>query len=51
MIADDRGSQIADRRSQKVLQESSVRIKNIMGYFSIAELGFPYDRRIANDRR
>ena len=31
--------------------ELSVRIKNIMGYISIAELWFPYDRWIANDRR
>ena len=32
-------------------QKSSVRIKSIMGYISIAELWFPYDRRIADDRR
>ena len=30
---------------------SELKIKNIMGYISIAELWFPYDRRIANDRR
>ena len=30
--------------------ESSVRIKNIMEYISIAELWFPYDRMIAEDR-
>ena len=31
--------------------ESSIRIKNVVGYVSIAELWFPYDHRIAKDRR